>query len=299
MAERSWFFASNGQQQGPYGEAQFRDFVAQGSIGPDTLVWSEGMSGWQKAGDVPGLMTGGARPPALPYEGPPPGRNQGDYVGGQSGGTLAIDFGIGEFAWRSLVFILGMAVVIPAPWVLCWYLRWFVPCVHVPGRPNLSFTGQPGMIAKWYFGAIAIIILGAVAAAIVDSQVLSNAVNFVQIVLYWLVIRYLIANLASNGQPLGFTFSGTFWAFLGYTLLALIAFVTIIGWAWVYVAQIRWFCRNIQGTRRQVIFKGSGAQFLWRAIVAGLLSVLIIPIPWVYRWMMRWMASQTVLVERN
>src|SRR6516162_2205911 len=28
MADRAWYFAANGQQQGPYGEAQFRDFVA-------------------------------------------------------------------------------------------------------------------------------------------------------------------------------------------------------------------------------------------------------------------------------
>src|SRR5580692_11561393 len=56
MTERSWFYASNGQQQGPIPEAQFRDLIAQGSVTPDTLVWSDGMAGWQRAGDVPGLM---------------------------------------------------------------------------------------------------------------------------------------------------------------------------------------------------------------------------------------------------
>src|ERR1700729_829766 len=44
MPDRSWFFASNGQQHGPYGEAQLRDMIARGAVQPDTLVWSEGMS---------------------------------------------------------------------------------------------------------------------------------------------------------------------------------------------------------------------------------------------------------------
>src|ERR1700742_2005663 len=63
MPNRSWFFAANGQQQGPYQEAQFRDLIARGSITAQTMVWSEGMTGWQKGGDVPGLMARSAAPP--------------------------------------------------------------------------------------------------------------------------------------------------------------------------------------------------------------------------------------------
>jgi hypothetical protein len=47
----SWFYASEGKQQGPYPEGQFRDLIAQGVVRPDTLVWSEGMAGWQKAAE--------------------------------------------------------------------------------------------------------------------------------------------------------------------------------------------------------------------------------------------------------
>ena len=82
-------------------------------------------------------------------------------------------------------------------------------------------------------------------------------------------------------------------------ILAALSILTIIGWAWVYVAQMRWFCRNIQGTRREVVFIGTGLEFLWRALVAGLACLLIIPIPWMYRWMTQWLASQTVLNERG
>jgi hypothetical protein len=78
-----------------------------------------------------------------------------------------------------------------------------------------------------------------------------------------------------------------------------ISVITIIGWAWVYTAMMRWVCRNIQGTRREVVFTGAGLEMLWRTIVAFIGFVFIIPIPWVYRWMFQWLASQTKLVERG
>ena len=31
MADRSWFYASEGQQKGPFSEAQFRDLIVSGS----------------------------------------------------------------------------------------------------------------------------------------------------------------------------------------------------------------------------------------------------------------------------
>ena len=50
MAGRSWFFASQGQQQGPIPEARLRELIAAGAVTAETLVWTEGMANWQKAG---------------------------------------------------------------------------------------------------------------------------------------------------------------------------------------------------------------------------------------------------------
>jgi hypothetical protein len=170
-----------------------------------------------------------------------------------------------------------------------------VPCVQVPGRPNLGFAGEPMTIVPWYFGA-AVILIG---VGLTGIEWLGNLVNIGQLVLYWLFLKWFIANLSSNGQPLGLSFSGSVWAYIGWSILAVISIITIVGWAWVYVAWLRWFCRNIQGTRREVLFIGSGLEFLWRAIVAVIGFFFIIPIPWVYRWMSQWLASQTVLAERG
>ncbi len=62
---------------------------------------------------------------------------------------------------------------------------------------------------------------------------------------------------------------------------------------------MRWICRNIQGTRREVVFEGAGLEFLWRSLVTAFACVFIIPIPWMYRWLMQWLASQTILIERG
>lgn len=288
MSDRSWFVAVNGQQQGPYPEAQFRDFIARGMITADVLVWTAGMDGWQEAGDMPGLLSRAAPAPTRAPSGGP-------QINSAGVAPLSIDFGIWDVTWRSLLFFIGAVLVIPLPWVLVMYCRWMVSCTHVPRRPNLTFTGRPLTLLWWYLGAIVLFIL----VGLTGIRALNALMFLVQFGLYWLAIKWFVANIASNGQPLGLGFSGSFWGYLGWNILAGLSVFTIIGWAWVYTAQMRWICRHIEGTRREVVFKASGLQYLWRVLVAALACSFIIPIPWMFRWIVRWQASQTVLVERT
>jgi hypothetical protein len=284
MPNRSWYCAYQGQQLGPYPEAQFREFIASGRIRADTLVWNEGMVDWQKAGDIPGLISPITKPPAVP--------------GGMSAlprapgnGSLSVDFEILDFVKQALLFLFGAILVIPLPWVLIRNLRWVVSTTRVPGRPDLNFTGQAVTILPWYFGAIVLLIVLAFVP-------FGNRISvLLEIGLGWLSIQWFVANLASNDEPLGLSFSGSFWAYLGWSLLSGLSVITIIGWAWVHTAQIRWICRHIQGTHREIVYKATGLEYLWRGIVVFLGCALIIPIPWLMRWFMQWQASQTVLVE--
>ncbi|MBM4148964.1 MAG: DUF975 family protein [Lentisphaerae bacterium] len=52
-----WYYAINGQQQGPVPEKTIRELAATGGIGPDDLVWNADMGGeWARAASVAGLF---------------------------------------------------------------------------------------------------------------------------------------------------------------------------------------------------------------------------------------------------
>ncbi|WP_018323566.1 DUF4339 domain-containing protein [Bradyrhizobium sp. WSM2793] len=278
MSNRIWFHASEGQQKGPFPEPQFRDLIARGIVRSDTLVWSEGMTGWQKAGAVPGLVPGGS--PAVASS-------------GDAKGRLSVDLPLWSFLGWCILLVIGNAVVVPAPWTATGYYRWLFPRVHVPQRPNISFTGQVGDI--WYvFIAVA---LAGYAGLVHDLFQLATIP--LQAFLSWMVMRWVVANLSSNGQPIPMTFDGSPWAFIGWQLLMFLAMFTIIGWAWVMAAWMRWICRNIVGTRREMIFVSTGLQLLWRTLAFGFGCLLIIPIPWLLRWYFTWTMAQFVLIERS
>jgi GYF domain 2 len=283
-----WFFAANGQQQGPYPEDQFRNLIASGAVRADTLVWTEGMTGWQRAADVPGLMASAGRRPSLPQAGAPP-----MMAGGGSGGSLSIDLPLLPFLGRILLAFVGFLLVIPAPWVYTSLYRWLASRTKVPGRPGFAFTGQP--LDIWYvFIAMALLNF----AGIFDHW-LQLVATVVSAFLSWIMTRWIAGNLSSNGQHLPIAFNGGVWPFIGWQLLIYISFITIIGWAWVVTAWMRWNCRNISGTRREIVFNASGLEVLWRTIVLVIACAFIIPIPWMLRWYNQWFVSQFALVPRG
>lgn len=56
-----WYYAEAGQQKGPVDDTSLDQLVTQGVIRDDTLVWSEGMPGWQSHASVRGARA--AQPP--------------------------------------------------------------------------------------------------------------------------------------------------------------------------------------------------------------------------------------------
>jgi hypothetical protein len=120
----------------------------------------------------------------------------------------------------------------------------------------------------------------------------------VQGFLSWMTLRWIAANFSSNGRQLPIAFKGSALGYVGWYILLYLSFITIIGWAWVITAWMRWICRNIEGTQREILFIATGLEMLWRTLVFGVGAALIIPIPWVMRWYTTWYVSQFALVER-
>lgn len=283
MANRSWFYAEGGQQQGPFPDAQFRDLIARGLVRADTLIWTDGMAGWQRAGDIPGLVSPAGRPPSMSGRMP--------VAGDAGGGSLSIDLPLWPFFGRCLLLVIGNVLVVPSPWTTVSYYRWITPRFHVPGRSDLAFEGKVGDI--WY--VIAGMALLGYAGRISHYIELGAIVG--QALLSWMLLRWAVSQISSGGRLIGLEFKGSIWTFVGWQILAILSVLTVIGWAWVATAWIRWICRNIDRSRRELTFNGTGLEFLWRTLVTVIGCAFLIPIPWVIRWYTEWGVSQLALVE--
>lgn len=64
-----WYYAQNGQRQGPVSDNEFDFLVHQKKILPDTLVWNETMKEWRPLREV--LPEPAPPPPPAFYPGPP------------------------------------------------------------------------------------------------------------------------------------------------------------------------------------------------------------------------------------
>jgi hypothetical protein len=258
MSDRSWFYAAQGQQQGPFPEAQFRSLIARNAVTADTLVWTEGMADWQRARDIPGLMSRTSGWPAAPPWRAPQFEagdrsNSGDRYG-VGGVPLSFDAGLWELLGQSLLYAIGMMLVVPAPWLATGFYRWGASRLRVPHRPNLAFNGQP-MDIWWALAGIGVLAyfgrLGHIAnlAAILGQAYLT-----------WTILRWIVSNLSSNGQPLPITFNGSALTYIGWHVLVIISVITIVGWAWSW-----WRRRNgFAATSAAPIARSSSTRPDWR-----------------------------------
>jgi len=82
MADQ-WFYAVNEERRGPVGRDALARLVREGQLTPQTLVWSESLTGWVPAASVPGLVAGPVpAPPPLPRADAAPGAPGRGVLGG-------------------------------------------------------------------------------------------------------------------------------------------------------------------------------------------------------------------------
>jgi GYF domain 2 len=273
MAERSWYVASGGRRTGPFSESQLNQMLVSGQLPADGLVWCEGMKEWQTPDSVPGLARVAPPPATMP------------------GAYLSARFTVWGLLWRGFVLTLATVLIVPAPWAATMFYRWVIAQIDVPQRPALAFTGRPGDI--WYvFVGVGICIYINEYAQVQHLWYVTFLIDVLQAYLSFLTARWVIENISSAGEHVPLTFTGEALTYIGWYVLMALSFVTIIGWAWVATAWMRWMCRNISGSRRAISFHATGWQMLWRVLVFVLSCILVIPIPWTLRWYARWFVSQ-------
>ncbi len=220
-----------------------------------------------------------------------------DIPGTRAGSRLRFTATALPFFLRYLAAIIGSIFIIPAPWLAAWFISWFLDHVEVEDGTELTFVGKGGDI--WLPIMLTMLIgfsgnffgeLGFVSpATAVAFPLLLLPVNAL---LLLFIVRWYVGSSRLDGNAL--RFAGTFWSLLGYYLLYFASVFTIIGWAWVSAAAIRWYYRNIEGDYI-FTFTGKGYEILWRTLVFILASILIIPIPWVLIWLSKWFITETTI----
>ncbi len=61
MPEALWYYAQDDEQKGPVSAAELRQLASSGRIGPQNLVWKEGMEDWAPAAKIKGLFPDGQK----------------------------------------------------------------------------------------------------------------------------------------------------------------------------------------------------------------------------------------------
>lgn len=205
-------------------------------------------------------------------------------------GPLRPSFPVWGLFGRSLLYLVGQILIVPAPWTATGYYRFLCEQVALPDGRRLRFLGQPGDI--WYV-FIALAVLGWLHNT--RHPGVTATVILVTALLTVPVIRWFCANIRTEDGKLQTSFNGETLAYLGWSILFVVSLVTIIGWAWVIKATMHWLCRSIDGTIG-FTFTASGSAILGRTVLLILLCALILPIPWALRWYANWFASQFSVV---
>ncbi len=115
----NWYYAHNGQQQGPVSEAEIVKLFQAGTISPTSLVWKDGLPDWQPLSTaLPSALTGGAAAPLAQIGGVDvPAERKDVFVQQMREGVAAALPGTLEFAgfWIRFVakFIDGLVMMVP------------------------------------------------------------------------------------------------------------------------------------------------------------------------------------------
>jgi hypothetical protein len=210
-----------------------------------------------------------------------------------AGGPLRPELPVWGLLGRLLLMALGYIFVVPAPWTTTYFYRFMADNVRLPDGRRLSFAGQP--LDIWY------VLMGLALLAWAHQSkiaVVAVAATLASWALAMLAIRWFCANLRSEDGRLQIALHADIPTYIGLHILLLLSIVTIVGWAWVlrYIAQ--WLCRNVRGSHT-FEFTGTGLEILWRFVVFGLASMLIVPIPWMLRWFSSWFISQISVSDRT
>jgi hypothetical protein len=289
-----WYVDRAGARQGPVEQTELARLARLGTVTADTLVWSDGMADWVRADSLESLRSALAAAPPPTVTPPPPAplgqRSPSGATQPVASGALHVTYSTWDLFGRLLLLVVGEPFIIPAPWVNTIYWKYLTEGITLPDGRRLAFDGQP-LDIWWVFVLQAILIwVGQYHYAGFFTTLVSFGLSFI-------IVKWVCGSTRLVTSDKHFSFQGDFWPYAGWLVLAMLSFITIIGWAWVFAAYMRWICRHVSGEVR-FEFTGTGWEILWRTLAFTIGCCFILPIPWLLVWLMRWGVSQ-VAVDRH
>ena len=213
--------------------------------------------------------------------------------------TLQFKGGALSMFGRTLLAAICVLLIVPAAWGIVPFVRWFISQLVWSDGTEARFEGEPGEV--WYLFSLAGLVgyIPIVAQYGIDDSFLVRLGGSIVTAICSAVIAVPIwqwyCRRTRIGQTTDLDFDGSVTGYIGFSVLMQVAVYTIIGWAWVSTAMQRWLYSHIRSNDVRFEFVGSGLGLLWRALVVGLASIFIIPIPWVVRWLTSWYVEHTIM----
>jgi len=208
MSDRIWYYALDNAEQGPVGEPQLAALVADGTVGPTTLVWTDGMTDWQEASLVlpahvrSPAWAGAAPAPVPPVPAAPAGEAAGQVIAQPAPGGYGGDFTPGAHPTD------------------------FASAVKACFSRYATFTGRARRPEFWFFTLFCFI--SSLVLSFIDVTIFGFASDFTPLSsLFSLAI--LIPSLAVGARRLHDTGRSGWWQ--------LIALIPLVGW----ILLIVWF----------------------------------------------------------
>jgi hypothetical protein len=227
---------------------------------------------------------------------------------GESVGTVPLRFSLEASALglfgRSILWALSIPFIVPIPWTLSWFSGWFAGEVEATNGERFRFSGTAANVWKLvalYVLAYALSFGVGFAREQDDSTVWlvwpDVLIQLMMIALSWVWLRWFIDHLRLGDR--NWRFDGSVWGFLGWNLLVIVSFLTIIGWAWAMAGMYSWIADHVQDAGGKLRFLGAGHEVLWRSLVFILFVLPIITIPWAVKWYYGWLVSQLELTPED
>ncbi|WP_027185979.1 hypothetical protein [Desulfovibrio inopinatus] len=203
---------------------------------------------------------------------------------------------------KGLWLILTTIPIVTTAWGMVPFYRWFNNNTVTSDGRRFSLEGRPANVWLLMAGfTLANFVRGLAQGAAQQetsdqfdpATILLGFGLFIIVQLFtWGILKWYISHTRLD-DTIALRFRGGAIPFIGWMILSIISIFTIIGWAWVNAAIIRWVLRNIDAPNMTFVFTGRGHEVLWRSLVALLGSIFIVTIPWVWLWLTKWFVAST------